>query len=88
MGSTTSFNITLPPEMAEMVKSKVASGEYATESDVIRDGLETLAARDATVERWLIKEVVPAFDAHKENPGRAIGLADAMARIKAKSRSR
>lgn len=45
--------------MAQMVKSKVASGEYATESEVIRDGLRTLAAHDAAVEKWLTKEVVP-----------------------------
>ena len=51
--------------MAQMVKDKVASGEYATESEVIRDGLRTLAARDAAVEKWLIEEVVPTYDALK-----------------------
>jgi len=29
----------------------VASGEYATESEVIRDGLRALAARDAAMEK-------------------------------------
>jgi putative addiction module CopG family antidote len=37
--STQQFSITLPDEMAEAVRSKVAAGEYATESEVIRDGL-------------------------------------------------
>jgi Arc/MetJ-type ribon-helix-helix transcriptional regulator len=36
--------------MAEAVKSKVAAGEYATESEVIRDGLRTLLARDRAAE--------------------------------------
>jgi antitoxin ParD1/3/4 len=62
MRSTQQFSITLPNEMAEMVRKKVASGEYATESEVIRDGLRTLSARDAVVERWLRNEVVPTYD--------------------------
>jgi len=65
MRTTQSLSITLPHEMAQMVKSKVSSGEYATESEVIRDGLRTLAARDAAVEKWLIEEVAPTFDALK-----------------------
>ena len=46
MRTTQQFSITLPNEMAELVRSKVAAGEYATESEVIRDGLRTLATRD------------------------------------------
>lgn len=65
MRTTQSLSITLPFEMAQMVKNKVSSGEYATESEVIRDGLRTLAARDAAVEKWLIEEVVPTYDALK-----------------------
>ena len=78
MRTTQSLSITLPIEMAKMVKDKVASGEYATESEVIRDGLRTLAARDAAVERWLRDEVAPAYDAHKANPSNAVSLEEAM----------
>lgn len=46
-----------------MVKTKVSSGEYATESEVIRDGLRSLIARDAAIEKWLREEVAPTFDA-------------------------
>jgi antitoxin ParD1/3/4 len=63
MRTTQSLSITLPLEMAQMVKAKVASGEYATESEVIRDGLRILANRDAVVEKWLREEVVPTYDA-------------------------
>lgn len=82
MRSTQSLSITLPLEMAQMVKDKVASGEYATESEVIRDGLRTLAARDAAVEKWLRDEVAPAYDAHKADPSRALPLDEAMARVR------
>ena len=37
----------------ETVRAKLASGEYATESEVIRDGLRALLARDQAVEAWL-----------------------------------
>lgn len=63
MRTTQSLSITLPVEMAQMVKAKVASGEYATESEVIRDGLRTLAARDAAIEKWLLDEVAPTVEA-------------------------
>lgn len=77
MRTTQSLSITLPHEMAQMVKRKVSSGEYATESEVIRDGLRTLAARDAAVEKWLIAEVVPTLEAIKADPSRLVGADEA-----------
>jgi putative addiction module CopG family antidote len=62
MRNEQSLNITLPDDMAKMVKDKVSSGAYADESEVIRDGLRALQARDAAVERWLHEAVVPVFD--------------------------
>lgn len=76
MRSTQQFSITLTHEMAEMVRSKVASGEYATESEVIRDGLRTLRGRDRAVESWLHDQVGPSYDAIKADPARAISAAD------------
>jgi putative addiction module CopG family antidote len=61
--------------MAKMVRNKVASGEYATESEVIRDGLRALQARDRAVEHWLREQVVPAYDALKADHSRAISSA-------------
>lgn len=72
MRSTQQFSITLPNEMADAVKSKVAAGEYATESEVIRDGLRTLLARDRAVESWLREQVVPVAAALKADPDRAL----------------
>ena len=72
MRSTQQFSITLPHEMAEAVRSKVAAGEYATESEVIRDGLRALLARDRAVEDWLRSDVAAAYDALKAKPSRAV----------------
>ncbi|MGK9050317.1 type II toxin-antitoxin system ParD family antitoxin [Neorhizobium sp. CSC1952] len=85
MRTTQSLSITLPIEMAEMVKAKVASGEYATESEVIRDGLRTLIARDAAIEKWLVEEVAPAYDELKAHPDRALSPDDLRKRLDARA---
>ena len=72
MRTTQQLSITLPNEMAEAVKSMVQGGEYASESEVIRDGLRALLARDRAVERWLQGDVVAAYDALKADPTRAV----------------
>ena len=83
MRTTQQFSITLPNEMADAVKSKVALGEYATESEVIRDGLRTLLARDRAVEGWLREQVAPAYDALKRDPSRAVSARNVRARLSA-----
>jgi len=75
MRSTKQFSITLSNEMAKVVRAKVASGEYATESEVLRDGLRALQARDRVVEQWLHSQVVPSYDAVKADPSRAVPAA-------------
>jgi antitoxin ParD1/3/4 len=81
--STQQFSITLPNEMAEAVRAKVAAGEYATESEVIRDGLRVLLARDKAVDDWLRKDVAKAYDAIKADPSRAVGVDAIKARLAA-----
>lgn len=83
MRTTQQFSITLPIEMAEAVKSKVAKGEYATESEVIRDGLRVLIARDKAMESWLLNQVGPAFDAMQADPGRALSADQLRAKLAA-----
>lgn len=87
MRSTQQFSITLPNEMADVVKAKVAAGEYATESEVIRDGLRTLLARDRAVEAWLLEQVVPAAQALKADPGRALSAEQARQRMATRRRN-
>jgi putative addiction module CopG family antidote len=72
MRTTRQMSITLPNEMARMVREKVASGEYASESEVIRDGLRALQARDRAVDSWLREQVGPAYDAMKADPSRGV----------------
>ena len=58
--------------MANAVRAKIAAGEYATESEVVRDGLRMLLAHDRMVEMWLRDQVAPAFDAIKADPVGAV----------------
>jgi len=76
MRSTKQLSVTLPNEMAKEVAAKVASGEYASESEVIRDGLRALQARDKAVEQWLTGDVGDIYDAMKTDPGRARSASD------------
>jgi putative addiction module CopG family antidote len=72
MRSTKQLSITLPTDMAEMVRTKVESGEYASESEVIRDGLRALIARDRALEHWLREEVAPAYDEMKSDKSKSL----------------
>lgn len=72
MRSTRQLSITLPNEMADIVRTKVAAGEYASESEVIRDGLRALLARDRAMETWLSQSVASSYDALKADPSRAL----------------
>ena len=83
MRTTQQLSITLPNEMADLVRAKVASGEYASESEVIRDGIRALLARDRAVEAWLVEQVAPAYDALASDPGRARTAAQVRARLSA-----
>lgn len=81
MRTTKQMSITLPNDMADLVKDKVRTSEYASESEVIRDGLRALMARDRAVESWLHNQVGPAYDALKADPSRAVSLDQVRARL-------
>lgn len=84
MRSTQQMSITLPLEMATLVKHRVSSGDYASESEVIREGLRALQEREAAVENWLRTEVAATYDTHKANPGKARPLGEAWTRLEAR----
>lgn len=83
MRTTQQFSVTLPHEMAEVVRAKVRTGEYASESEVIRDGLRALLARDRAMESWLRDQVGPAHDALTADPNRARSAEQIRARLAA-----
>ena len=88
MRSTREMSITLPKEMVDAVKAKVAGGEYATESKVISEGLRTLMARDRAVEKWLREQVVSAAMALEAHPGSALTADQVRGHLAGKRRAR
>ena len=76
--------ISLPAEHATFIDAKVASGAYASASEVVRAGLRALQERDEAVERWLRDEVAPAYDKMKADPKRGISAKKVFADIRAR----
>jgi antitoxin ParD1/3/4 len=86
MRTTQQFSVTLTHEMAEMVRAKVQSGEYASESEVIRDGLRALQVHQRALETWLQEQVAPVYDAMKTDPSRAVSVEKVRASLAAARR--
>lgn len=56
-------------------------------SEVIRDGLRVLMARDRAVENWLDEQVGPAYDALKADPTRVVTVDQIRARLAAEHKT-
>jgi antitoxin ParD1/3/4 len=56
------MNISLTPELEQLVTDKVNSGMYKTSSEVIREGLRLLRERDDRIES-LRKDIRAGFEA-------------------------
>src|SRR5580698_1951501 len=78
----------LPVEQAGYIDTLVASGSYASGSEVVRAGLRALQERDAAVEKWLREEVIGVCDAMQSDPGRAIPGEQVFATIRARHTDR
>ena len=83
MSSIAKRTFSLPAEHAKFIDTQVASGAYASGSEVVRAGLRALQERDAAADRWLRDEVAPVYDAMKKNPQRAIPADQFFATIQA-----
>jgi antitoxin ParD1/3/4 len=83
MRTTRQLSITLPNDMADALRERVRSGEYASESEVIREGPRALFARDQAIEAWLRDEVAVAYDAVFADPSRAVTAQRVRARLAA-----
>ena len=83
MRTTTQMSITLPNDMAGLVRAKVQAGEYASESEMIRDGLRILMERNRIIEDWLNNQVGAAYDALSADPSRALTVDQVRTRLAA-----
>jgi len=82
MSNAEKRTFSLPSEHAAFIDNKVASGDYASGSEVVRAGLRALQERDAAVERWLTEDVARVFDAMARDPSRGIPAEEVFARLR------
>jgi len=66
-GSSRTLNITLSADAAQFVQSKVSSGEYASETAAIQEGIEALR-HEADVLKCFESEIVRRHDALMADP--------------------
>jgi antitoxin ParD1/3/4 len=87
MRASKPLTITLPQKMADEVKARVASGDYASESEVIREGLRALAkqeeAYNQALEHWLQTEGKKRAAEYAAGQVKTVPMKEAFARVKA-----
>jgi antitoxin ParD1/3/4 len=86
--STAKRTISLTEDQASFIDAKVAAGNYASASEVVRAGLRALKERDEAVERWLNGPVAAAYGAMKADPSRAIPVDVAFTAVRARHEKR
>ncbi len=78
MTATRKITIEVPEEVALRMEAEVAAGRYANASDVVTTSVRSQLyesrydGSDPEVERWLVEEVGPTYDAYKADPSRLL----------------
>lgn len=88
MAATEKRTIDLPADEAAFIDQLVASGAYATSSDVVREGLRALRERDVAVERWLHEEVAPTYDRWQAGQSQGISPVEMAERARKRHQAR
>ncbi|NBB48983.1 type II toxin-antitoxin system ParD family antitoxin [Rhizobium sp. CRIBSB] len=74
MSKDQTVTVTLPTELLDLIRAKVASGDYADESQVVSEGLRLLASNEGALEDWLRDEVAPTYDRAMGDPESLLDL--------------
>jgi antitoxin ParD1/3/4 len=88
MPATEQLVIDLPADVLDLVRSRVASGKYANESEVIQEALlDTILPPIHTerLEHWIRTEGVRRYDAMRADPSRSLSIDEAFAGLDSES---
>jgi antitoxin ParD1/3/4 len=78
----------LTAEQAAFIDRKVASGEYASGSEVVRSGLREMQEHDAIIDRWIKEEVLPTYERWKAGLEKTYPAEEVFERIQARIEER
>ena len=76
MAKVVKRTFSLTEEQAKFIDAKVESGQFASGSEVLRDGLRAMQERDAVLDKWLNEAVAPVYDKVKRGEGKMLTGAD------------
>jgi len=62
------MNVSLPPQMYQIVQDKVKSGLYSNASEVVRDALRRLDEDQRNIQEW---QALNSYISEGENSGRS-----------------
>jgi antitoxin ParD1/3/4 len=86
MQNVEKLSITLPREMARIIREKVAAGEYASNSEVIREALRLLQAEE-TVKAEKLAALRHKINRSIEEGGPSLDASEVFERLKGRRRS-
>ena len=86
MGANEHLTVVVPTDLANDIRSHVASGEYASENDIIVEALQLWRydeglEGDPDHEAWLRREVAVALEAYDRDPSRGMTIAQVQAAL-------
>ena len=62
MSALREIRILVPENVENLLRQKMETGNYASEAEIIADGLAAIEDRDDSVEQWLANDVAQAYD--------------------------
>jgi putative addiction module CopG family antidote len=87
MSTHHALTIDLPEEAFDFVRGKVASGEYADASDVVRDSLGLMQVKTEVSDEQLRTEILPALEELDANPASGLTVEQVRAHFSEKRKS-
>ncbi len=78
MSDSLTMTVKLSPEAREFIRSRVESGEYASEDDLIDRSVAVLRFEAEERDRFIREEVIPAYEEHLADPSSSLTFDELM----------
>ena len=77
-----SLTVTLPDDLVEQIEARVAAGEYASASELVRDSLGWSAEPPFDLDEHEVARIRASFDAIQADPSRTIPIEQVIDRVR------